>query len=83
MTADSAEANYSIRDASVNLSRIIERVDHGEEIVISQAGVPVAKVISLRPRVKRTTYGSLAGQLVLDDGWDSASVNADIARDFG
>jgi hypothetical protein len=27
-----------------NLSRIIDRVEHGEEIIISRTGTPVAKV---------------------------------------
>jgi prevent-host-death family protein len=30
-----------------HLSRIIERVERGEEIIIDRAGTPVAKVVSL------------------------------------
>jgi hypothetical protein len=44
---------------------------------------PVAKVIPLHPRIKRTGRGSLAGKLVTADDWDSAAVNNSIARDFG
>lgn len=83
MTADPSSAEYDIRDASANLSRIIDQVEHGEEIVISRAGRPVAKVTALRPPARRTGYGSLAGRLVLDDDWDSPEVNEDISRDFG
>jgi prevent-host-death family protein len=74
---------YNIHEAKTNLSRIIDRVEHGEEIVISRAGHPVAKVIPLERRVRRDGYGSLRGQIVLDDDWDSPETNAEIARDFG
>jgi prevent-host-death family protein len=83
MTADPAAVQYNIHDAKTNLSRIIDRVEHGEEIIISRAGTPVAKVVSLHPRAKRTGRGSLAGRLVLSDDWDSPETNDAIARDFG
>ncbi len=46
MSGDSAE-QFNIHDAKTNLSRIIERVERGEEIVISRACRPVAKVVPL------------------------------------
>ena len=76
-------AQFNIHDAKTNLSRIIDRVEHGEEIIISRAGTPVAKVIPLSRRVNRTGRGSLAGQLVIADDWDSPETNESIARDFG
>ncbi|MFI6821339.1 type II toxin-antitoxin system Phd/YefM family antitoxin [Micromonospora sp. NPDC050187] len=42
-----ATAQFNIHEAKTNLSRIIDRVETGEEIVISRAGQPVAKVIPL------------------------------------
>jgi prevent-host-death family protein len=81
----SAEAagQFNIHDAKTNLSRIIERVEHGEEIIISRAGRPVAKVIPLVRRASRTARGSLRGKLKLAEDWDSAETNSSIARDFG
>ncbi len=78
-----AAAQFNIHDAKTNLSRIIERVEHGEEIIISRAGHPVAKVIPLTRRVDRSARGSLRGRLVLAADWDSPEVNEAIARDFG
>lgn len=78
-----AGAQYNIHDAKTNLSRIIDRVEHGEEIIISRAGTPVAKVIPLTRRATRNRRGSLAGRLVLSDDWDAPEVNEAIARDFG
>ena len=60
----SAEAaHYNMHDAKTHLSRIIERVEHGEEIIIDRAGTPVAKVVPLVRRVNRTAIGSLAGRV--------------------
>ncbi|GID26701.1 type II toxin-antitoxin system Phd/YefM family antitoxin [Paractinoplanes brasiliensis] len=78
-----AAAQFNIHDAKTNLSRIIDRVEHGEEIIISRAGTPVAKVIPLNRTVDRVGRGSLAGQLTMAEDWDSADVNEAIARDFG
>ncbi len=78
-----AAAQFNIHDAKTNLSRIIERVEHGEEIIISRAGSPVAKVIPLNRRVDRAGRGSLRGTLVLAEDWDSHEVNEVIADEFG
>lgn len=82
MVAESP-GQFNIHDAKSNLSRIIDRVEHGEEIIISRAGTPVAKVVPLTRTVHRTGRGSLRGQLVLPPDWDSDEVNEAIARDFG
>jgi prevent-host-death family protein len=74
---------FNIHDLKTHLSRFIDQVEHGEEIIISRSGTPVAKVIPLNPRVARTGRGSLAGKLFLADDWDSAEVNDSIADDFG
>lgn len=82
MTSE-ATAQFNIHEAKTQLSRIIDRVEHGEEIIISRAGTPVAKVIPLTRRISRTGRGSLAGKLVVADDWDSRDVNDAIAADFG
>jgi prevent-host-death family protein len=81
--SNDAAAQFNIHDAKTNLSRIIDRVEHGEEIIISRAGTPVAKVVPIAPRARRTRRGSLAGRLVLAEDWDSPEVNDEIATAFG
>jgi prevent-host-death family protein len=78
-----AAAQFNIHDAKTNLSRIIQRVEQGEEIIISRSGTPVAKVVPLTRTVSRVGRGSLAGELVAADDWDSPEVNESIVRDFG
>ena len=74
---------FNIHEAKTQLSRIIERVEHGEEVIISRAGRPVAKVVPLPTTVRRAGRGSLSGRVHRADDWDSQEVNAEIARDFG
>ncbi|GAA4194726.1 type II toxin-antitoxin system Phd/YefM family antitoxin [Microbispora amethystogenes] len=81
--SEGATEQYNIHEAKTNLSRIIDRVEHGEEIVISRAGRPVAKVIPFPTKVSRHGRGSLKGVLQVTDDWDSSEVNDAIARDFG
>lgn len=82
MTGEAA-AQFNIHEAKTNLSRIVERVERGEEIVISRAGNPVAKVVPLTGKARRAGRGSLRDTLVLTDDWDAPEVNQAIARDFG
>ena len=81
--AENAAAQFNIHEAKTQLSRIVERVERGEEVIISRAGRPVAKVVPLPKRVHRTGAGTLRGRIVLADDWDSPETNARIADDFG
>jgi prevent-host-death family protein len=74
---------FNIHEAKTHLSRLIERVERGEEIVISRAGNPVAKLVPLTRKVHRTGRGSLRGKLVMAEEWDTPEVNETVARDFG
>jgi prevent-host-death family protein len=80
MTAEAA--HFNMHDAKTHLSRIIERVERGEEVIIDRAGTPVAKIVPLTRSVNRTSIGSLAGQLDLSGDWDTPRTNAEIAADF-
>ncbi|GGK58979.1 antitoxin [Planomonospora parontospora subsp. parontospora] len=74
---------FNIHEAKTQLSRILERVEHGEEVVISRAGRPIAKVVPLRTSVRRRGRGSLRGTLAMADDWDAPQVNEGIAEEFG
>lgn len=76
-------ASYNIHEAKTQLSRIVERVERGEEVIISRAGTPVAKVVPLTGSVRRRGRGALRGRLQVAEDWDSSSVNEAIADDFG
>ncbi|MFE3525406.1 type II toxin-antitoxin system prevent-host-death family antitoxin [Streptomyces sp. NPDC059161] len=58
-----AARQYNVHEAKTHFSRILEQVATGEEVVIGKAGEPVALVVPLRPKVRRTGRGSLRGQM--------------------
>lgn len=76
-----AAHQYNVHEAKTHLSRILEQVATGEEVVISKAGEPVAKVVPLRPKVKRTGRGSLRGAIHIADDFDD--LPDDLADAFG
>ncbi|MFR9674701.1 type II toxin-antitoxin system Phd/YefM family antitoxin [Streptomyces sp. TR02-1] len=78
---EAAAHQYNVHEAKTHLSRILEQVATGEEVVISKAGEPVAKVVPLRPQVKRTGRGSLRGAIRIADDFDE--LPEDIANAFG
>jgi prevent-host-death family protein len=75
--------SYNVHEAKTQLSRILERVERGEEVVISRAGTPVAKVVPLAGTVRRRGRGMLRDRLHLSEDWDSAEVNESVADEFG
>jgi prevent-host-death family protein len=38
----------NVHEAKTNLSRLLERVDRGEEVIICRAGEPVARLVPVR-----------------------------------
>ncbi len=80
---EGAVEQFNIHETKTHLSRIIDRVEKGQEIIISRAGKPVAKIVPLRSRVHRRGRGSLRGRVRLAADWDSEETNAAIAADFG
>ncbi|MGW0560167.1 type II toxin-antitoxin system Phd/YefM family antitoxin [Streptomyces sp. NPDC003016] len=75
---------YNIHEAKTHFSRILQQVEAGEEVVISRAGEPIAKVVPLRPEVRRTDCGSLRGQtVVFHDDFDDISDDEGFAEAFG
>ncbi|MFF1921023.1 type II toxin-antitoxin system Phd/YefM family antitoxin [Streptomyces sp. NPDC058221] len=76
-----AARQYNVHEAKTHLSRILEQVATGEEVVISKAGEPVAKVVPLRAGVRRTGRGSLRGRIHVPDDFDE--LPDDVADAFG
>ena len=72
----------NIHDAKTHLSRLVERVEAGEEIVIARGGKPVARLVPLGLRTRPRQLGTLRGKIRLAPDWDSPEVNAQIAHDF-
>lgn len=60
----------NIHDAKTNLSRLLERVEAGEEIVIARAGRPVARLVSFRGLADRRRPGAWRGRVRIAADFD-------------
>jgi prevent-host-death family protein len=70
----------NIHAAKTHLSRLIERVEAGEEITLARAGKPVAKLVPYATRRQPRRPGLWKGRVVIDPGFDD--INAGIADLF-
>lgn len=63
---------FNMHEAKTHLSRIVEKVLRGEEIIIARSGNPVVKVIPYRPSHKKVAAtGSMKGRVWISDDFDA------------
>ena len=60
----------NIHEAKTHLSRLIEKVASGAEIIIAKNGVPRARLVPLE-RGRRLRFGTLKGKIRYPDDFDS------------
>lgn len=70
----------NIHNAKTHFSRLVERVEAGEEVVIARAGRPVARLVPLRRSTKPRVPGRWRDEIVMAPDFDV--VNEGITRDF-
>jgi prevent-host-death family protein len=62
----------NIHEAKTELSKLVERAEAGDEIVIARAGRPVARLVPFtRPRRHRRRLGPLDGQFQIPDDFNA------------
>ena len=70
----------NIHEAKTHLSRLLKRVEGGEEVVIARAGRPVARLVPVARPAKRV-LGEDTGRVFIADDFD-APLPDDILADF-
>jgi prevent-host-death family protein len=75
-------ATFNIHEAKTHLSKLIERVSAGEEIVIGKAGKPVAKLVPYAENKEPRKLGGWKGKIWMAPDWDSDETNEEIAKLF-
>ena len=61
----------NIHEAKTHLSRLLEQVAGGEEIVIAKAGKPIARLVPLDAPPKKRQLGLLKGKLNVPNDFDA------------
>lgn len=71
----------NIHEAKTQLSKLLNRVMAGEEVIIAKAGRPVAVLSPIRPGKKRRQGGMYHGQFTVPDDFD-APLPQDVLDEF-
>lgn len=58
----------NIHEAKTQLSKLVAQVERGDEITISRAGKPVARLVPIQRPVRR--FGTAKGRIVIHDDFD-------------
>lgn len=63
----------NIYNAKTNLSKLIEQVLQGKEVVIAKAGKPIVKLVSYKEKKKPRVPGLLKGKIWMSDDFNDES----------
>ena len=60
---------FSVHEAKTQLSRLLDLMEQGEEIVIMRHGRPVAQLVASRAASK-PELGAMRGEISWTEGWE-------------
>lgn len=60
---------YTVHDAKTNLSKLIERAEAGEEVIIARRDIPAVRLVPLAVKATKRRFGAYAGQARIDDAF--------------
>jgi prevent-host-death family protein len=66
--------HVSVYKAKTQLSKLLEMVQGGEDIVIERHGKPVARLVPVREKVK-SPLGMMRGEFEMVEGWERPLTN--------
>lgn len=72
--------SVGVHEAKTHLSRLLDDVAAGEEVVITRRGAPAARLSAVREGAPRS-FGIDRGRLVVPDDFD-ASLDAELVEAF-
>ncbi len=71
----------NIHQAKTHLSKLLERVALGEEVIIAKAGQPVARLVAIKKHRGKRPLGLAKGEIWVADDFD-APLPPDIEESF-
>lgn len=73
--------SYNVHEAKTHLSRLLDKVAAGEEVLIAKAGVPVARLVAVVLPVDQRPLGTEQGRVFIAADFD-APLPADVLDSF-
>jgi prevent-host-death family protein len=61
----------NVHQAKTHLSRLLQRVAAGEEVIIAKSGVPAARLVAIEARNKIRPLGMDRGRIWIADDFDA------------
>ena len=71
-------ATVNVHEAKTHLSRLLGRVEAGEDVVIARNGTPIARLVPVK-RQGRRQFGTMKGRVRLDDSFFEPLPEAELA----
>ncbi len=60
---------FNVHEAKTHFSKLLAKVEAGEEVIIARAGKPVAKIVPIQEK-KARRLGTAKGQFVVPDDFN-------------
>lgn len=61
---------FNIHQAKTNLSKLIDKTQKGEDVIIAKAGKPVAKLVAYKEKMKPRKFGLWKGKVWMADNFN-------------
>ncbi|MBI1876302.1 MAG: type II toxin-antitoxin system Phd/YefM family antitoxin [Acidobacteria bacterium] len=74
--------NVSVHGAKTQLSKLLDLVEDGEQVVIERHGRPVAQLVPVR-RHTASALGAMRGQFKMAEGWERALTDEEAEAFWG
>ncbi|QAA76334.1 MAG: hypothetical protein BIP78_0568 [Candidatus Bipolaricaulis sibiricus] len=71
----------NVHEAKTHLSRLLARVEGGEEVVIARAGRPIARLVPISERPDRRVPGTARGKVTIAPDFE-APLPESVLREF-
>jgi prevent-host-death family protein len=72
-------STINIHEAKTHLSRIVDDVAAGAEVIIAKAGKPMARLSPIAPAVRPKRFGILKGKISVADDFNAPLSDEDMA----
>ncbi len=61
----------NIHEAKTHLSKLLNRVLAGEDVVIAKSGLPIARIVPIAPKKAKRTLGGAKGKIQIFADFDA------------
>jgi len=72
---------YNVQEAKAQLSKLLQEVDSGIEVIIAKAGKPMARISRIEESSPKICFGVLKGKVKVSEDFD-APLPEDLLSEF-